>query len=162
MSEPAYTKVTGAFYAPQKIEGRPVALNGKITFTPTAPILIPGSGVHSSQARTGWVREGKLYESANALLEGVSLLAPVQGATPESFGYLVHFDLVDEAGVPAPLPQATITVSETETVSLTDLIVTAYAAIEHPAVTPAPVLKHHHLAAADNGDGTVRLEFQED
>ena len=40
MSEPAYTKVTGAFYAPQKIEGRPVALNGKITFTPTAPVLI--------------------------------------------------------------------------------------------------------------------------
>ena len=66
MSEPAYTKVTGAFYAPQKIEGRPVALSGKITFTPTAPVLIPGSGVHSSQARTGWVREGKLYESANA------------------------------------------------------------------------------------------------
>lgn len=99
----SYGTVTGKFVTHQEFGGAPVPLSGTVDFVPSSTAVAENT-VYASASRTGWVRDGVLFESANGEVQGVKLLAP-EGVKPSTLHYVVYSHLVDDAGRAARLNQ---------------------------------------------------------
>lgn len=101
----SYGTVTGKFVTHQEFGGAPVPLSGTVDFVPSSTAVAEADNtVYASASRTGWVRDGVLFESANGEVQGVKLLAP-EGVKPSTLHYVVYCHLVDDAGRAARLNQ---------------------------------------------------------
>lgn len=105
----SYGTVTGKFVTHQEFGGAPVPLSGTVDFVPSST-AVGESTVYASASRTGYVRDGVLFESANGEVQGVKLLAP-EGVKPSTLHYTVYAHLVDDAGRAAPIKPAVITIA---------------------------------------------------
>lgn len=101
--------VTGKFVTHQEFGGAPVPLSGTVDFVPSSTAVADNT-VYASASRTGYVRDGVLFESANGEVQGVKLLAP-EGVKPSTLHYTVYCHLVDDAGRAAPIKPAVITIA---------------------------------------------------
>lgn len=130
----SYGTVTGKFVTHQEFGEAPVPLSGTVDFVPSSTAVADNT-VYASASRTGYVRDGVLFESANGEVQGVKLLAP-EGVTPSTLHYTVYAHLVDDAGRAAPIKPAVITISAGLSVDLSAAVPVSEAVL--PSQTPAP------------------------
>lgn len=125
--------VTGKFVTHQEFGGAPVPLSGTVDFVPSST-AVGDATVYASASRTGYVRDGVLFESANGEVQGVKLLAP-EGVKPSTLHYTVHSHLVDDAGRAAPIKPAVITIAAGLSVDLSAAVTVSEAVL--PSQAPA-------------------------
>lgn len=130
----SYGHVTGKFVTHQEFGGAPVPLSGTVDFVPSSTAVADNT-VYASASRTGWVRDGVLFESANGEVQGVKLLAP-EGVKPNTLHYTVYCHLVDDAGRAAPIKPAVITIAAGLSVDLSAAVPVSEAVL--PSQAPAP------------------------
>lgn len=130
----SYGHVTGKFVTHQEFGGAPVPLSGTVDFVPSSTAVADNT-VYASASRTGYVRDGVLFESANGEVQGVKLLAP-EGVKPNTLHYTVYCHLVDDAGRAAPIKPAVITIAAGLSVDLSAAVPVSEAVL--PSQTPAP------------------------
>lgn len=158
----SYGTVTGKFVTHQEFGGAPVPLSGTVDFVPSST-AVGESTVYASASRTGWVRDGVLFESANGEVQGVKLLAP-EGVKPSTLHYTVYAHLVDDAGRAAPIKPAVITISAGLSVDLSAAVPVSWAVF--PSQAPAPggggkgepqrlSLEGRRLSLSDGGGSVV-------
>lgn len=158
----SYGHVTGKFVTHQEFGGAPVPLSGTVDFVPSST-AVGESTVYASASRTGWVRDGVLFESANGEVQGVKLLAP-EGVKPSTLHYTVYCHLVDDAGRAAPIKPAVITIAAGLSVDLSAAIPVSEAVF--PSQAPAPggggkgepqrlSLEGRRLSLSDGGGSVV-------
>lgn len=126
--------VTGKFVTHQEFGGAPVPLSGTVDFVPSSTAVADNT-VYASASRTGYVRDGVLFESANGEVQGVKLLAP-EGVKPSTLHYTVYCHLVDDAGRAAPIKPAVITIAAGLSVDLSAAVPVSEAVL--PSQAPAP------------------------
>lgn len=158
----SYGTVTGKFVTHQEFGGAPVPLSGTVDFVPSST-AVGESTVYASASRTGWVRDGVLFESANGEVQGVKLLAP-EGVKPSTLHYTVYAHLVDDAGRAAPIKPAVITIAAGLSVDLSAAVPVSEAVL--PSQAPAPggggkgepqrlSLEGRRLSLSDGGGSVV-------
>lgn len=158
----SYGTVTGKFVTHQEFGGAPVPLSGTVDFVPSSTAVAENT-VYASASRTGWVRDGVLFESANGEVQGVKLLAP-EGVKPSTLYYTVYAHLVDDAGRAAPIKPAVITIAAGLSVDLSAAVPVSEAVL--PSQTPAPggggkgepqrlSLEGRRLSLSDGGGSVV-------
>nr|DAV39768.1 MAG TPA: hypothetical protein [Caudoviricetes sp.] len=158
----SYGTVTGKFVTHQEFGGAPVPLSGTVDFVPSST-AVGESTVYASASRTGWVRDGVLFESANGEVQGVKLLAP-EGVKPSTLHYTVYAHLVDDAGRAAPIKPAVITIAAGLSVDLSAAVPVSEAVF--PSQAPAPggggkgepqrlSLEGRRLSLSDGGGSVV-------
>ena len=125
--------VTGKFVTHQEFGGAPVPLSGTVDFVPSST-AVGDATVYASASRTGYVRDGVLFESANGEVQGVKLLAP-EGVKPSTLHYTVYSHLVDDAGRAAPIKPAVITIAAGLSVDLSAAVPVSEAVL--PSQAPA-------------------------
>lgn len=130
----SYGTVTGKFVTHQEFGGAPVPLSGTVDFVPSST-AVGEATVYASASRTGYVRDGVLFESANGEVQGVKLLAP-EGVKPSTLHYVVYCHLVDDAGRAAPIKPAVITIAAGLSVDLSAAVPVSEAVL--PSQAPAP------------------------
>lgn len=130
----SYGAVTGKFVTHQEFGGAPVPLSGTVDFVPSST-AVGDATVYASASRTGYVRDGVLFESANGEVQGVKLLAP-EGVKPNTLHYTVYCHLVDDAGRAAPIKPAVITIAAGLSVDLSAAVPVSEAVL--PSQAPAP------------------------
>lgn len=130
----SYGHVTGKFVTHQEFGGAPVPLSGTVDFVPSST-AVGDATVYASASRTGYVRDGVLFESANGEVQGVKLLAP-EGVKPSTLHYVVYCHLVDDAGRAAPIKPAVITIAAGLSVDLSAAVPVSEAVL--PSQAPAP------------------------
>lgn len=158
----SYGTVTGKFVTHQEFGGAPVPLSGTVDFVPSSTAVAENT-VYASASRTGWVRDGVLFESANGEVQGVKLLAP-EGVKPSTLYYTVYAHLVDDAGRAAPIKPAVITIAAGLSVDLSAAVPVSEAVL--PSQAPAQVgggkgepqrlsLEGRRLSLSDGGGSVV-------
>lgn len=158
----SYGTVTGKFVTHQEFGGAPVPLSGTVDFVPSSTAVADNT-VYASASRTGYVRDGVLFESANGEGQGVKLLAP-EGVKPSTLHYTVYCHLVDDAGRAAPIKPAVITISAGLSVDLSAAVPVSEAVL--PSQAPAPggggkgepqrlSLEGRRLSLSDGGGSVV-------
>ena len=158
----SYGTVTGKFVTHQEFGGAPVPLSGTVDFVPSST-AVGESTVYASASRTGYVRDGVLFESANGEVQGVKLLAP-EGVKPSTLHYVVYCHLVDDAGRAAPIKPAVITIAAGLSVDLSAAVPVSEAVL--PSQAPAPggggkgepqrlSLEGRRLSLSDGGGSVV-------
>lgn len=158
----SYGTVTGKFVTHQEFGGAPVPLSGTVDFVPSST-AVGESTVYASASRTGYVRDGVLFESANGEVQGVKLLAP-EGVKPSTLYYTVYCHLVDDAGRAAPIKPAVITIAAGLSVDLSAAVPVSEAVF--PSQAPAPggggkgepqrlSLEGRRLSLSDGGGSVV-------
>ena len=158
----SYGTVTGKFVTHQEFGGAPVPLSGTVDFVPSSTAVADNT-VYASASRTGWVRDGVLFESANGEVQGVKLLAP-EGVKPSTLHYTVYAHLVDDAGRAAPIKPAVITIAAGLSVDLSAAVPVSDAVF--PSQAPAPggggkgepqrlSLEGRRLSLSDGGGSVV-------
>lgn len=125
--------VTGKFVTHQEFGGAPVPLSGTVDFVPSST-AVGDATVYASASRTGYVRDGVLFESANGEVQGVKLLAP-EGVKPSTLHYTVYSHLVDDAGRAAPIKPEVITIAAGLSVDLSAAVPVSEAVL--PSQAPA-------------------------
>lgn len=154
--------VTGKFVTHQEFGGAPVPLSGTVDFVPSST-AVGDATVYASASRTGYVRDGVLFESANGEVQGVKLLAP-EGVKPSTLHYTVYSHLVDDAGRAAPIKPAVITIAAGLSVDLSAAVPVSEAVL--PSQAPAPggggrgepqrlSLEGRRLSLSDGGGSVV-------
>lgn len=158
----SYGTVTGKFVTHQEFGGAPVPLSGTVDFVPSSTAVADNT-VYASASRTGYVRDGVLFESANGEVQGVKLLAP-EGVKPSTLHYTVYAHLVDDAGRAAPIKPAVITIAAGLSVDLSAAVPVSEAVL--PSQAPAPggggkgepqrlSLEGRRLSLSDGGGSVV-------
>lgn len=158
----SYGTVTGKFVTHQEFGGAPVPLSGTVDFVPSST-AVGESTVYALASRTGYVRDGVLFESANGEVQGVKLLAP-EGVKPNTLYYTVYCHLVDDAGRAAPIKPAVITIAAGLSVDLSAAVPVSEAVL--PSQAPAPggggkgepqrlSLEGRRLSLSDGGGSVV-------
>lgn len=158
----SYGHVTGKFVTHQEFGGAPVPLSGTVDFVPSSTAVADNT-VYASASRTGYVRDGVLFESANGEVQGVKLLAP-EGVKPSTLHYRVYCHLVDDAGRAAPIKPAVITIAAGLSVDLSAAVPVSEAVL--PSQAPAPggggkgepqrlSLEGRRLSLSDGGGSVV-------
>lgn len=153
---PEYGKVVGEFYSHQR-KGDPVALSGRVIFVPRVEARSSGR-VYGPSARTGFVVNGVLMDSATGGNVGIELLAPGPDVRPDDWTYGVVPYLMDSSGASVPVRPFDVRVVAGGSVNLADV-----------APVPDPVSGEwmtrgedgRGIVGVSQGDGVIVFEMSD-